>query len=766
MRKYFYKGESLSILFQTPVPETGERVKITDFQVGATIQGITPSIDVLSDYEMQLFLSSVQTKQMTEGRADIVITLTQGETVVIGKNIALFVSDPLTARPIDGMSDTEDMQLAINTGDVVFDIEFKDLGWSAYQYYRAHTTDNPPLEEEEYEQLQASFAQQEILRIANEDERILAEQNRQQTISLLITSINTALEDSATATESALSAASYATEQGDYAKEQGDYVKNEIAASVGNKVDKTIEVTAGNGLTGGGALSENRTLNVVSANDAIAVNSDSIELITIDNLTSESVTKPLSAKQGKALQDSKVPNSLVGAASGLAQLDATGKHKIEQYQDIILGQLKYGGAFDNDGLITSDYSTLNGQDIDLLLATDWKGFFFIFSGTTSTHHSIEFEAGDWLISNGSAGWAKIDNTDAVTLVNGQKGNVTLNTDHIAEGATPTNKWFTEARVRASLLTGLSATNSAIAATDTVLQGFNKSQGQITDIVTKINASALTANTIQKWDGAKSVNSAIREVGGKVAVGNDTPLANIDWVGSSLSRGDVYTYRDVVSKYLGGGTSIGAVVITVPIQLNPMLVITIKGYDFSSNSQWEVVVGGHYSNSWYESKTEIRGANPFGNQVRLGKHENYAVIVLGGIDSDFSYAAISVCEVRASFSDVIPYGTGWTITQVTDLTDYTLVTPTTHVYYHSGNLTPNLTPDYLPRWDGTKLVNSGIIESGGNVLLGYTSNPASYKFAVNGSGYFNGALTIDGGLITFGANDSAGAGYRILRVPNI
>lgn len=30
----------------------------------------------------------------------------------------------------------------------------------------------------------------------------------------------------------------------------------------------------------------------------------------------------------------------------------------------------------------------------------------------------------------------------------------------------------------------------------------------------------------------------------------------------------------------------------------------------------------------------------------------------------------------------------------------------------------------------------------------------------------GPLTTDGGLQTFGANDSAGAGYRLVRVPNV
>jgi hypothetical protein len=61
-----------------------------------------------------------------------------------------------------------------------------------------------------------------------------------------------------------------------------------------------------------------------------------------------------------------------------------------------------------------------------------------------------------------------------------------------------------------------------------------------------------------------------------------------------------------------------------------------------------------------------------------------------------------------------------------------------------------------------------LDQNGNVGIGYSSGTeiTNNKLAVNGSGYFNGALTTDGGLQTFGANDSAGAGYRLVRVPNI
>ena len=371
------------------------------------------------------------------------------------------------------------------------------------------------------------------------------------------------------------------------------------------------------------------------------ISASSVNFLPTGNIEATNVASALAE-----LDTEKVATSLVGAVSGLAQLDSTGKHKIEQYQDIILGQLKYGGTFDNDGLITSDYSTLNGQDIDLLLATDWKGFFFIFSGTTSTHHSIEFESGDWLISNGTAGWAKIDNTDAVTLVNGKKGNVTLVTDDISEGATPTNKWFTEARVRASVLTGLSATNSAIAATDTVLQGFNKAQGQISDIITKINASGLTANYLPRWDGSKLVNSVVSEVSNVVTInkGNLTIISpDADGAGQLTLGAKAYVGS------IAGKTETGA--------------------------------------TWW--------------QIR-----NYTGLLRFGSDVG------------------------------------------TALQFYTGGIT-NVRMD---------------ISSGGNVGIGYTDR--SEKFAVNGSGYFNGALTINGGLITFGANDSAGAGYRILRVPNI
>ena len=73
-----------------------------------------------------------------------------------------------------------------------------------------------------------------------------------------------------------------------------------------NKADKSRKVNAGAGLTGGGDLAADRTIDVVSANDGITVNADNIQLNTINDVTSTSATKPLSANQGKVLNDKVV----------------------------------------------------------------------------------------------------------------------------------------------------------------------------------------------------------------------------------------------------------------------------------------------------------------------------------------------------------------------------------------------------------------------------------------------------------------------------
>lgn len=80
-------------------------------------------------------------------------------------------------------------------------------------------------------------------------------------------------------------------------------------SALDGKVNTNRQVIAGNGLTGGGALTSDVTLNVSSGNDGITASADAVTLNTVNNLISTSVTQPLSAAQGKALQDGKINNN-------------------------------------------------------------------------------------------------------------------------------------------------------------------------------------------------------------------------------------------------------------------------------------------------------------------------------------------------------------------------------------------------------------------------------------------------------------------------
>ena len=83
-------------------------------------------------------------------------------------------------------------------------------------------------------------------------------------------------------------------------------ISTATSTALSGKADVTRNIVAGSGLTGGGNLTTDRTINVVSATDGITVNADNIQLATVDSLTSTSTTRALSANQGKLLNDKNI----------------------------------------------------------------------------------------------------------------------------------------------------------------------------------------------------------------------------------------------------------------------------------------------------------------------------------------------------------------------------------------------------------------------------------------------------------------------------
>ena len=105
-----------------------------------------------------------------------------------------------------------------------------------------------------------------------------------------------------------------------------------------------------------------------------------------------------------------------GIANGLATLDNNAKVPMSQINDSLLGNVQYQGLY--------DVST-NTPNLDTV---ETKGHYYIVS-VAGNRFDISFEVGDWIISDGT-NWTKVDNTDAVSSVNGRTGNVVITTEDL------------------------------------------------------------------------------------------------------------------------------------------------------------------------------------------------------------------------------------------------------------------------------------------------------------------------------------------------
>ena len=136
----------------------------------------------------------------------------------------------------------------------------------------------------------------------------------------------------------------------------------------------------------------------------------------------------LTAEDIPDLSDAYIAVEEKGAANGVATLDANGKINLEELPDTLLGNVRYGGTVDpTTGVCSLVDGKILGADgveyTELTITADnaanFKGYYFLATDDAELA-GIEFLVGDWCISNGSNGWAKVDNTDAVMGVKGDK----------------------------------------------------------------------------------------------------------------------------------------------------------------------------------------------------------------------------------------------------------------------------------------------------------------------------------------------------------
>jgi hypothetical protein len=153
----------------------------------------------------------------------------------------------------------------------------------------------------------------------------------------------------------------------------------------------------------------------------------------------------------------KIDSSEKGVANGVATLGADGKLPSSQVPAIAIV----------DTFVVNSQSAMlalsTAEQGDVAVRSDLNKTFILVSGLPSV-------LGNWQ--------ELLTPTDSVLSVNGQTGSVVLTTTNISEG---TNLYFTEARVLATQLAGLSlASGIAITNGDSVIVAFGKIQKQIND----------------------------------------------------------------------------------------------------------------------------------------------------------------------------------------------------------------------------------------------------------------------------------------------
>lgn len=119
----------------------------------------------------------------------------------------------------------------------------------------------------------------------------------------------------------------------------------------------------------------------------------------------------------------------LGVPNGLATLDSDGHIPFGQIPTVVAGGLHYSGVWN---------ATTNSPN--LTSSAPPVGSYYVVSvaGSTALSGITDWKVGDWAIY-AATGWQKIDNTDAVSSVNGKTGTVVLTVGDIATAESTANK---------------------------------------------------------------------------------------------------------------------------------------------------------------------------------------------------------------------------------------------------------------------------------------------------------------------------------------
>jgi hypothetical protein len=257
-----------------------------------------------------------------------------------------------------------------------------------------------------------------------------------------------------------------------------------------------------------------------------------------------------------------------GSALGVATLDAGGKVPTSQIPQ--MGDLNYQGTWNastNTPTLTSSAGT--------------KGFYYVVSvaGSTNLNGITDWKVGDWAVFNGSV-WEKIDNTDAVTSVNGYTGTVVLSASDV--GAQPAGTYVTSVGAT-SPVTSSGGTTPTIAmpAATTSVSGYLTSTDWNTFNGKQDAFGSQTANYVYAAPNGSAGAPTFRAL-----VGADIPSLSstyIPYTGAS-SAINLNAQTVVNVDHLGiGTTSVPTILLRAVGDNNSTSRIAVRGYSSNANS---------------------------------------------------------------------------------------------------------------------------------------------------------------------------------------
>jgi hypothetical protein len=424
-----------------------------------------------------------------------------------------------------------------------------------------------------------------------------------------------------------------------------------------------------------------------------------------------------------------------GAALGVATLDAGGTVPLSQIPASIQGGVSYQGAWNastNSPTLTSSVGT--------------KGYYYVVStaGSTNLNGVTDWNIGDWAIFNGSI-WQKIDNTDAVTSVNGYTGAVVLTAADVGALASVTSSdgSITVSQVGTAVDLAVSAASPA---STLLLQVRNNSGATMTKgTVVYVNGAVGQLPTIAKALATSDATSA--QTQGLVTADISNNSNGYVTIVGLVTNLDTSAYTDGAQLYLSGTTA-GAMTATkqyAPIHLVYVGVVT---HAHPTQGKIQVKVQNGYE---LDEIHNVSAQTPSNGQTIVYNSstslwENNTVSLTAGVNGTLPVANGGTGVTTSTGSGSVVLATSPTF--VTPL----LGTPTSGVLTNCTGYTYSNLSGSVPTWNQNTTGSAATLTTGRTIAI--TGDLTYTSGSFNGSANVTGVGTLAASGVTAGSYTTA------------